>query len=128
MKRVLLGSLILLSMFFLSSCSLYDIYGIPEFLTSKVPIDFLNNFKVISIYATLDKYNIAHIESKIKNISNKTFKYIAITFYIYDRKKNRLGTVIASIDNLAPNEIWYLKEPVLYDGARYFSIGEVIYY
>jgi hypothetical protein len=128
MKKVLLGCLILLSIFFLSGCSFYDIYHIPEFMTSQVPLDFLNNFKVISIYATSDKYGIVHIEGKIKNISDKTFSYISITFYIYDRKKNRLGTVIASIDNLAPNEIWYIKEPVLYDGARYFLIGKVIYY
>lgn len=46
------------------------------------------------------------ITGTVKNNSKKTYSYVQITFGLYDKDKAKVGSALANINYLAPNQIW----------------------
>jgi len=50
-----------------------------------------------------------HIEGIIKNNSGKELNYVQVTYNLFDKDGNQLGTAIANVNNLAKDGTWKFK-------------------
>lgn len=55
-------------------------------------------------------YDIAYyINGSIKNNSTSTYKFIIITFNLYDKNNNNLGTAVCGLENVVGNQTYKFK-------------------
>lgn len=51
-------------------------------------------------------YDSVTITGKVKNNTNKNYSYVQITFNLYDKDDNLVGTAMDNINNLEANGTW----------------------
>lgn len=56
-----------------------------------------------------DGYGAYYIEGSIKNNTNQTYRYVEVTFLLYDADGNQLGTATTNVTDIEPNAIWKFK-------------------
>lgn len=66
-------------------------------------------FTLVSDEMTTDSIGSCYIEGTIQNNTDKTYSYVQVTFNIYDKDGNQLGTAIDNINNLEANGVWKYK-------------------
>jgi len=69
----------------------------------------VEKFSLISHKKTTDGIGTTWIEGEIKNNTSKTYSYVQVTFNLYDKDGNQLGTAMTNINNLEPNATWKYK-------------------
>lgn len=76
---------------------------------------------------TKDDFGTVHIEGTIKNNSGKEASYIQITFKLFDKDGNQVGTAIDNLNNLETDGTWKFKATG-FDSDKVvdsFKLGEV---
>lgn len=66
-------------------------------------------FTLVSDKSKTDSLGTMYIEGKIKNNTDKEYSYVEVTFNLYDKDGNQLGTAMDNINNLEPNGTWKYK-------------------
>ena len=66
-------------------------------------------FTLISSEMTTDSIGSCYIEGTIQNNTNKNYNYAQVTFNIYDKDGNQLGTAVDNINNFQANGTWKYK-------------------
>lgn len=57
-----------------------------------------------------DDYQFAYyIEGTVKNNTNKDYSYLQVTYNVYDKDGNNLGTCLANNNNVEANSTWKFK-------------------
>lgn len=62
-----------------------------------------------------------YIEGTITNNTDKQYSYAQVTFNLYDKDENQLGTAVANINNLDANANWKFKAIGLITDAKAVS-------
>lgn len=50
-----------------------------------------------------------YIEGSIKNNTDKKYSYVQVTFILYDKDGNQLGTAMDNANDIEPNATWKFK-------------------
>lgn len=66
-------------------------------------------FTLVSSEMTSDSIGSCYIEGTIQNNTNKNYNYAQVTFNIYDKDGNQLGTAVDNINNFQANGTWKYK-------------------
>ena len=66
-------------------------------------------FTLVSSEMNNDSLGGCYIEGTIQNNTNKTYSYAQVTFNIYDKDGNQLGTAVDNINNFQANGTWKYK-------------------
>lgn len=66
-------------------------------------------FTLVSSEMTTDSIGSCYIEGTIQNNTNKNYNYAQVTFNIYDKDGNQLGTAVDNINNFQANGTWKYK-------------------
>jgi hypothetical protein len=65
------------------------------------------------------------IVGKVINNSSKNYGYVQITFKLYDKAGNVVGSTMANMNNLAPGETWKFNAPVFEDNTASYKASEL---
>lgn len=77
---------------------------------------------------SLDEYGVGYyINGYIKNNTNKEYSYVQVTFNLYDKDGNQLGTAVDNINNLEANGRWKFKAIALSetDSIASYKLAEI---
>ena len=66
-------------------------------------------FTLVSSEMTTDSIGSCYIEGTIKNNTTKDYTYAQVTFNLYDKDGNQLGTAMDNINNFKANGTWKYK-------------------
>ena len=70
--------------------------------------------------AKSDEYGVyTYISGIVKNNTNKKYSYIQITFALFDKDGNKVGTAMANENNIGAGETWKFKAIALEDFSTY---------
>lgn len=71
------------------------------------------------------EYGSIYIIGRVRNNSNRTFSYAQISFRLFDKNGNHIGTAMDNITNLEPKSIWKFKALILNEEATKFQFAEL---
>ena len=78
--------------------------GSNAIATSKVP-----DFEIVGDLTTENDAFAVYILGTVKNNKGKDLSYVQITFNLYDKDGNQVGTALANINNLEKDGTWKFK-------------------
>ena len=78
-------------------------------IPTSTQIEQKEKFTLVSHKKTTDSLGTTWIEGEIKNNTDKSYSYVQVTFNLYDKDGNQLGTAMTNINNLEPNATWKYK-------------------
>jgi hypothetical protein len=58
----------------------------------------------------------------VTNAGAKTYGYVHVSFNLYDRQGNQVGSTFANVNNLEPGKSWNFEAPVLQSNATDFKL------
>ena len=70
-------------------------------------------------------YNSSVISGTIINNTNIDKEYVEITFILYDKDGNIIGTALDNTNNLKSNDIWNFEANIIEDEVSSFELKEV---
>ena len=70
-------------------------------------------------------YNSSVISGTIINNTNIDKEYVEITFILYDKDGNIIGTALDTTNNLKSNDIWNFEANIIEDNVSSFELKEV---
>lgn len=70
-------------------------------------------------------YNSSVISGTIINNTNTDKEYVEITFILYDKDGNIIGTALDNTNNLKSNDIWNFEANIIEDNVSSFELKEV---
>lgn len=106
MKKVFLV-ISFLCVFMLTGCSIDDVY---QPLEDAIQNDENKKFTLTSDKGYADKSGFAYyIEGTVTNNTSNTYSYVQVTFNVYDKDGNVIGSCLDNINNLEGNGLWKIK-------------------
>lgn len=81
------------------------------------------DLEILSQHGSGDESSIK-ITGKIRNNTSKSYSYAEVTFTLYDREGNQVGTAMANINNLEPSATWKYEAIGMGNVAR-FKVSEI---
>lgn len=69
-----------------------------------------------------------YIEGVIKNNTDKDKTYVQVTYNLYDKDGNQLGTALANVNNLKAGGTWKFKAMGMADGITKYELAEITGY
>lgn len=76
---------------------------------------------------TRDSYSL-YIEGTLKNNTNKEASYVQVSYNLFDKNGNQIGTALANTNNLAPGGTWKFKAMAMIDNPKEvasYKLGDV---
>jgi hypothetical protein len=71
-------------------------------------------------------YGFGYIVGTIRNNTSRKYRYVQISFSLYDKSGNKIGTTFDVIDELGPGETWRFKAPVINGDELYdYKLDEI---
>jgi hypothetical protein len=77
----------------------------------------VNPFELLTFSASTNAYSTT-VEGKVKNRTGNKYRYVSITFLLYSKSGERLGTATANVLDLEPQSTWKFKAVGLTPSAR----------
>ena len=65
------------------------------------------------------------ITGKIRNNTSRNYVYVQALFNVFDSNRNRVGSAMANINNLRPNEIWKFKAMYFGSDGQQFNLSKI---
>lgn len=101
MKKILSFVLIIVTLVSLSGCfSLLDDKGV-----NSSRYEFVGEVDMAVDYNSYLGYSV-NIKGVLKNTTGKEFSYVSVTFAIYDKDGNQIGTALDNMNYLQPGSTW----------------------
>lgn len=72
-----------------------------------------------------DGYFATYISGVVRNNTDKKYSYLQITFDLFDKDDNKVGTALANVNNIGPGEKWKFEAMALEDFSSY-RLDEII--
>lgn len=72
-----------------------------------------------------DGYFAHYISGIVKNNTTKKYSYVQITFNLYDKDGNKVGTALANENDLGAGETWKF-EAIGFDDFATYKLNEII--
>ncbi|WP_189008617.1 FxLYD domain-containing protein [Deinococcus roseus] len=66
-----------------------------------------------------------YVIGKVKNNTNHDYGYAQITFNLYDKEGNQIGTAVDNINNLKAGGVWAYKALALAEDVATYEFSEV---
>lgn len=115
---VILVILLVLSPFFPSFWKGFE-EGINPNTSSKPTLELLEKHDEIIDYGH-------YIIGSIKNNSSKKYSYVQVSFNLYDKDMNQVGTAWDNINNLEPGATWKFKALIFDDSeVKHYKLGDI---
>jgi hypothetical protein len=72
-------------------------------------------------------FGYGYIVGSIRNNTDHRYNYVQVSFSLYDRNGNRIGTALANTSGLGPGETWRFKAPVIdADEVSSYDFEEIV--
>lgn len=75
-----------------------------------------------------DYYSIKYIVGVLKNNDVSKTNYVQVTFNLYDKEGNVIGTALDNINTIEPNGTWKFKAIVTIDKFDSFKLVDVAFF
>ena len=70
-------------------------------------------------------YGLVYIVGGVKNNSDKTYGYVQVSFNLYDKSGNQIGTAMDNTNYLGPGKIWKFKALCFEDNFATYKLVDV---
>ena len=73
----------------------------------------------------LGEYGNRLLVGTVKNTTGKQYSYVQVTFNLYDKAGNQVGSSLANVNNLEPGGSWKFQAGVMEDSATDAKVKDV---
>ena len=84
-----------------------------------------SNFTVEAFKVRYDRDGTPLLTGLLRNNTDHAFSYVQISFSLYDKQGNQVGSDMVNVNNLAAHGTWKFSTPSLYEHAASVKIADI---
>jgi hypothetical protein len=83
------------------------------------------NLEVIRSTGSVDAAGIMHIEGTLRNNTSRSYRYVAISFDVYNDQGDKVGDAFTNVRGLDAGQTWAFDALSFSKGGTRFRLGNV---
>lgn len=93
--------------------------------STEAPVPSMPKFTVESFKVRYDQDGTPLLTGLLRNNTDHAFGYVQISFNLYDKQGNQIGSDMVNVNNLAAHGTWKFSTPTMYDHAASVRIADI---
>jgi hypothetical protein len=85
----------------------------------------LPNLELVRSSGSVDAAGIMHIEGTLRNNTSRSYRYVAISFDVYNEQGDKVGDAFTNVRGLDPGQTWAFDALSFRPGGTRFRLGNV---